>query len=88
MEQCRNYYSENKEAIKEKVNIYRKAHPEEIKERKRKYQAEHAEQIKAHKGKQCICACGATYTHGHKLRHERTQKHIRLMEQLQKEQEN
>ena len=58
------YYEDNKDKIKDKVKKYREDNKDKIKERKSKV---------------CICECGCEYTHDHKSRHLKSQKHQNLM---------
>ena len=63
-------YQKNKETYCQRQKIYVQTNKEKIKERK---------------GKICICECGSQYTHDHKLRHERTKKHINYIHNLREE---
>ena len=58
---CKKYYSENNERIKERVHNYAKNNKDKIKERN---------------ARPYTCECGITLTIQHKLRHEKSKKHI------------
>jgi hypothetical protein len=49
---------------------------EELLEKKREWSKQNREKINEKRGEVTICECGFTYTHGHKARHMKTQKHI------------
>ena len=46
---------------------------------KRQYREDNKHKI----NEKCICECGLNYTYNHKARHERTKKHIDLINQIQ-----
>ena len=50
---------------------------------KKQYYNDHKEQIKLKKNKKCTCVCGKIYTHSHKARHEKSNKHIKYINNLQ-----
>ena len=74
------YYIEHKEEIKEYHVKYKKEHKEEIKEREAKYYTEHKDEIKEKNREKVTCECGAIVTKGNLKRHQKSPKHIRLME--------
>lgn len=76
MRTTKEYYLDNCEKIKLRVNNFRKENPEIIKERKRLERIKHIEKYKAREQKIIVCSCGSTYTHQHRLRHSKTKIHI------------
>jgi len=62
-------------SIKERGHQYYEKNKEQIKEYIREYREKNKEKIQEHKNKVCICECGKTYTHHHKLRHEKSKFH-------------
>ena len=71
-EQQNQYYQDNKEKLQEHHREYREKNKEKLKEQKHQYYQEH-------KNKVCLCECGKTYTHHHKLRHEKSQFHLNFI---------
>ena len=69
------YYQDNKESIAKQMKEYREINKESIAKHKKKYRQTNKEEIQAHRSKVESCECGMTYTHAHKLRHEKTAKH-------------
>ena len=61
---------------------YRECHKERYKECHKLYQIENSEKIKEHKSKQIECECGCFSTNNNIARHRKTEKHIKLMEEL------
>jgi hypothetical protein len=47
--------------------------------------AQHKERVLSYNNESCICECGCTYTRRHKARHQRTHKHINLLNDLKKQ---
>ena len=83
------YASENKVILQEKQKLYREKNIDQIKAREKQYKDAHKEQIKEyyqnkkeylHEKIQCIC--GLFSSRQHMSRHQKTQKHIKLMESL------
>ena len=80
------YYSDNKESIKEHVKQYKENNKESVKEQKKHYYENNKEDIKA-RAKQYYdinkepikCECGCIVTRGGLAKHRRTKKHIELM---------
>ena len=85
-EQMKEYYEENKEKIKE----YREENKDKISEHHKEWREENKEKIKEYKKewyeankdkiakrtkKNYDCSCGGKYTHTHKSRHLKSQKH-------------
>ena len=74
--------------MKATMNTYRASHSqkeyqhqfyEKNKEKKHQYYEKNKEKYKEHSKKVCICKCGKTYTHHHKLRHEKSQFHLNFI---------
>ena len=71
-------YEKNKNHILEQNKEYRENNKEKIKAQDKEY-------YKRNKEKLCeviICECGFTYTHSHKSRHMKSQRHIKLMQNI------
>ena len=64
-EYCKSYFELNKDKLKEKNKEYRVINNDKIKEKK--------SQI-------IVCDCGCNMTHGNRTRHEKSKKHLDLME--------
>jgi len=52
------------------------ASKEKVAEKTKKYREKHKEKIRKFKSNKEVCECGETFTHCHKARHERTDKHL------------
>ena len=83
MRTSKDYYLDNCENIKSRVNNFRKENPEIIKERKRLERIKHIEKYqqyyienKEKKNQKIYCCCGSTYTYQHKSNHFKSKKHI------------
>ena len=82
MNKQKEYYEQHKEAILQRVRDYAEKNKDAIKERGIQYRAKHKEQIQVKKSEKHVCSvCGVEYTAHHKARHERSQKHIKALEQ-------
>ena len=57
-----------------------KTHTDEYLERQRKYYVENIDAVKEKQAENFKCPCGGRYTRSNKLRHERSDKHIRSFE--------
>ena len=95
------YYEENKEDIKHKNKQYRDDNADIVREQTRKYRNQaHVKEYMKQKNKEWrenneqyaekrkvkySCDCGGSYTCGHKMRHERTNKHQEYLKSLQPE---
>ena len=66
----------------EKISIRKKAQYQKNKERLIQKRLDNKEIINEKKREKCTCECGVIYTKASKARHERSKKHICLMEQL------
>lgn len=60
---------------------YIETHKEDKKEYDKKYREENKEQLKLKHQEIITCCCGSELTKKHKLRHERSKKHIQFIEQ-------
>ena len=78
------YYEKNKEKMDKYHEEYRNKleNKERKKETDKLYREENKEAIKERKKKPFLCECGCTIQWDEKARHRRSQKHIKLMEQL------
>ena len=90
LEQNRGYREKNKEQIKErhrqwyeknkeKIQEYKHQYYDKNKEYFREYNEKNKEKISTKNNKVCLCKCGKTYTHHHKLRHEKTKFHLNFI---------
>jgi len=70
------YQEENKEKLKEYLKEYRVNNKEKIKERVKEYSKEYRERNK----EKFTCECGCETSKLNLLRHQKTKKHIKLME--------
>ena len=86
------YYDQNKEQISEYQTEYRKNNKEQISETKKEWYEQNSERLKEKNreyyeqnseqiNRKIECDCGAIIIHRNKSRHEKTQKHKRLMEE-------
>jgi len=71
-----------------KISEHMKTYYSQTKEQKLEYQKEYFENNKQkvleRQGQKCICECGISYTHGHKLRHLKSIKHCQNLESQNK----
>ena len=85
------YYKNNKELFAENMKQYQEQHKEQISEYQKKYREQHKdyqteyqkqyyEQNKEQINIKIECECGAIISNNNKYRHEKTSKHLRLME--------
>ena len=65
-------------------DLYQK-YKESFYQRQKIYRQNNKEKIQQRRGEVCMCECGSQYTHDHKLRHERTKKHINYIHNLREE---
>jgi hypothetical protein len=77
------YYKDNKEKIKEKMKEYRENNQEYFKE----YRETNKEQIQKNKSKIVLCECGCSICKSVIAKHKRTHKHLDIMKELAKTQE-
>jgi hypothetical protein len=78
----KNYYKNNRERIADKNKQYTDANREKLAEYLKQYQAKNKEALRKKRNEKHTCECGSRYTHGHKSRHMRTEKHVRYLEQV------
>lgn len=78
-EYWKSYYDKNKNELLKKHKEHYNENKEQIQKYTKQYRDNHQEQIqdymKVYRAKVTECACGITYGHAHKARHERTQTH-------------
>ena len=79
LEKQKERYEENKQQLLEQMKQYRDNNKEHIAENKKQYRENNKEQIAEQKKIKYTCECGKTSTIGHKLRHERSMKHINFI---------
>ena len=58
---------------------YRDTHKEVQCNYNKQYRIDNDIELKYYKSEKHLCSCGIYYTNSHKLRHERTQRHIKLL---------
>jgi hypothetical protein len=75
------YYESNKEQIKNRVKEYADTHKVEICEKGKKYRQKNKEVIQAKKSMPILCCCGINTDSAHQSRHNRTVRHIKIVEQ-------
>ena len=78
-EYIKEYCENNKESLKEKKKEYRENNRKELNEKEKERKITNREKNRDRDSKVETCICGANYTHSHKLRHERTKKHINFI---------
>jgi hypothetical protein len=78
-EKSKDYYEKNKEKLAAKSKEYYQIHKEEIIDKIRKNQ-ELKTKIELN-SKEMKCDCGKIFTREHKARHERSQKHIKYIQE-------
>ena len=72
----------NKESISEHKKEYYQANKDKINEKNKEYNEQNKAKINERKCEVIICECGFTYTHNHKARHMKSQRHIKLMQNI------
>ena len=86
-EDAKKYYLVNKEKILEQTKVYRAAHKEEnseyMKAYKKVYNSENKEKIAAKAAATIPCECGCIVIKKTIARHRKSQKHIKLMSQIE-----
>jgi len=78
LEYHQNYYEENKDKIKENTSKYRKAN----KDKNLKYQQKYRDKNKDKINEKINCECGCMISKANLLRHQKSPKHIKLMNQI------
>ena len=76
------YQENNKDKLLEYSKQYRDENKEQKKETDKAYREANKEKIKERKTQPFLCECGCTIQWDEKARHQKTQKHLKLMEQL------
>jgi len=76
------YKEKNKDKLLEHSKQYREENKEQKKETDKKYRELNKEKIKDRKKQPFVCECGCTIQWDEKARHKKSQKHLKLMEQL------
>ena len=78
LEYNKEYYKNNKESIAEKTKEYYEDNKNHILEKEKERYETNKEKL----SEVIICECGLTYTFHHKARHMKTQRHIKLMQNI------
>ncbi len=76
------YREINKEKLTEQTKKYRDTHKDKIDEINKIYRIKNKDKFKERNMEIILCTCGCSITFGNKQRHEKTKKHIQLMESL------
>jgi hypothetical protein len=76
------YREKNKEKLRQQTKDYIEKHKDKINEQNKQYRMKNKEKFKERDMEIIKCVCGCSITFGNKQRHEKTQKHIQLMEAL------
>jgi len=76
------YYTANIDKIKKQKSEYRKVNKEALNEKTKVYNEINKEALKEKAGMKYTCECGAITCKGHKARHERSQKHIKFINNI------
>lgn len=79
----REYYNENKDAIKEHKKQYYNDNQEKILEKKKEYYHNNKEQIAEKNKEQIMCECGSSIRKKELFRHYKSKKHINFINQQQ-----
>ena len=75
------YREQNKQKIKHKNEKYRHQNKQQIMEYKKLYREQNKQQIKRQANEQIECECGCMTTRSNIARHQKSQKHIQLINQ-------
>jgi len=81
-EQIKGYREKNKEQNKIKKAEYYEKNKEQLNIKKAEYYEKNKEQIRIKKAEIITCECGMQITKGNLLRHQKSNKHLKLMEEL------
>ncbi len=79
------YREKNTDKLKIKYKEYYDENTEKIKIRSKKYYDENTEKIKVKNQEKFTCTCGSNYTYNHRLRHMKTKKHLKFLEEQSEE---
>jgi hypothetical protein len=93
-ESIKYYRDNNKESIKEQkklyhisnkdnIKLYYETNKENIKEKVNKYQQINRQKIKLYRSGTKMCECGCEIKKHHKSRHEKSNKHLKLLKKLE-----
>lgn len=73
------FYHAHKEECLRKQREYAQLNADAIRERRKEYREKNADAIRERKAEKITCECGAEITKSHKLRHERTKQHAKML---------
>jgi len=76
------YRDNNKEHLKEQYKVYSVKNKEKIDNYQKAYRITNRDKIREHKNQKYDCQCGGQYTHDHKARHLRTDRHRKYLETI------
>ncbi len=76
------YREQNKEKLRQQTKEYKEKHKDKVDEMNKQYRMENKDKFKERNMEIIKCNCGCSITFGNKQRHEKTKKHIQLMESL------
>ena len=74
------YYKNNKKSFNKKVKEYREANKDIVKQQNKKYRDSNKDKLKERDSTIITCECGCVLTFGSKSKHEKSKKHLSLME--------
>jgi hypothetical protein len=77
----KNYYKNNKEKIKEKQKEYNNNNKEKIREKQKEYNNNNKEHLNNYYSQKVTCDCGCIFRKDGLIRHQKSSKHIKLMEE-------
>jgi hypothetical protein len=78
------YRERNKQKISESGKLYYMANKELIDEKSKKYRMDHLEEIRLKASEKLECPCGSCFRRDKKSRHEKTKKHLKYIQPLEK----
>ena len=76
------YREQNKEKLRQQTKEYKEKHKDKVDEMNKQYRMENKDKFKERNMEIIKCLCGCNITFGNKQRHEKTKKHIQLMESI------
>ena len=77
------YYKDNKKEIKEHAIQYYEANRQKALEQQKQYYEQNKTEIQNNKKQPLVCTCGSEIQKTEKARHERSQKHIKFVQEQQ-----
>ena len=80
--QYEKHYQRNKEHVRERDKKYRENNKEKLKEVKKEYYENNKEKIKEQYSEKITCECGCQIRRNGLAEHKRSQKHIKLMQNI------